>query len=52
MQLGEAVLLADRTIFTSSTAIERLWEISEPVLRRPAFLDSVRAGLVRVGGDR
>jgi glucose-6-phosphate 1-dehydrogenase len=29
------VLLGDRTLFTYSTAIERLWEISEPVLQDP-----------------
>ena len=29
------VMLGDRTFFTSSEAIERLWEISEPVLEDP-----------------
>ncbi|HEU5254155.1 MAG TPA: glucose-6-phosphate dehydrogenase [Solirubrobacterales bacterium] len=29
------VMLGDRTLFTSSEAIERLWEVSEPVLRDP-----------------
>ena len=29
------VMLGDRTLFTSSEAIERLWEISEPVLQDP-----------------
>jgi glucose-6-phosphate 1-dehydrogenase len=29
------VLVGDRTFFTSSEAIERLWEISEPVLENP-----------------
>jgi glucose-6-phosphate 1-dehydrogenase len=29
------VMIGDRTLFTSSAAIERLWEISEPVLERP-----------------
>jgi glucose-6-phosphate 1-dehydrogenase len=29
------VMLGDRTLFTSSEAIERLWEISEPVLTEP-----------------
>ena len=29
------VLVGDRALFTSSEAIERLWEISEPVLERP-----------------
>jgi len=29
------VMLGDRTLFTSSEAIERLWEVSEPVLSEP-----------------
>ncbi|HEX2392794.1 MAG TPA: glucose-6-phosphate dehydrogenase [Solirubrobacterales bacterium] len=29
------VMVGDRTLFTSSDAIERLWEISEPVLHDP-----------------
>jgi glucose-6-phosphate 1-dehydrogenase len=29
------VMLGDRTLFTTSAAIERLWEISEPVLMDP-----------------
>jgi glucose-6-phosphate 1-dehydrogenase len=29
------VMVGDRTLFTSSEAIERLWEVSEPVLRDP-----------------
>ena len=29
------VMLGDRTLFTSSEAIERLWQISDPVLRDP-----------------
>ncbi len=29
------VLVGDRTLFTSSAAIERLWEISAPVLEQP-----------------
>ncbi len=29
------VLVGDRTLFTSSDAIERLWEISEPLLEAP-----------------
>jgi glucose-6-phosphate 1-dehydrogenase len=29
------VMVGDRTLFTSSEAIERLWEISEPVLESP-----------------
>ncbi len=30
------VMVGDRTLFTSSAAIERLWQISEPVLERPS----------------
>ena len=29
------VMVGDRTLFTSSDAIERLWEISDPVLEQP-----------------
>ena len=29
------VMVGDRTLFTSSTAIERLWEVSEPVIENP-----------------
>jgi glucose-6-phosphate 1-dehydrogenase len=29
------VMLGDRTLFTSSEAIERLWEVSQPVLENP-----------------
>ena len=29
------VMVGDRTLFTSSDAIERLWEISQPVLDAP-----------------
>ncbi len=29
------VMVGDRTLFTTSDAIERLWEISEPVLEGP-----------------
>ena len=30
------VMVGDRTFFTSSAAIERLWEVSEPVLEQPS----------------
>jgi glucose-6-phosphate 1-dehydrogenase len=30
------VMIADRTFFSSSAAIERLWEISQPVLDHPS----------------
>ncbi len=29
------VMLGDRMLFTTSSGIERLWEVSEPLLRRP-----------------
>jgi glucose-6-phosphate 1-dehydrogenase len=35
-RLVHDVMVGDRTLFTSSEAIERLWEISEPVLEQPA----------------
>ena len=34
------VMVGDRTLFTTSAAIERLWEISEPVLRDPPPCES------------
>ena len=45
------VMVGDRTLFTSSDGIERLWEISEPVLERPAAGQSLRARLLGAGGD-
>ncbi|HYQ77650.1 MAG TPA: glucose-6-phosphate dehydrogenase [Solirubrobacterales bacterium] len=38
------VMLGDRTLFTSSEAIERLWEISEPVLENPPAAVPYEAG--------
>jgi glucose-6-phosphate 1-dehydrogenase len=38
------VMLGDRTLFTSSEAIERLWEISEPVLEEPPPVTSYEPG--------
>jgi glucose-6-phosphate 1-dehydrogenase len=38
------VMLGDRTLFTSSEAIERLWEISEPVLEDPPRAVPYEAG--------
>ena len=43
------VMVGDRTLFTSSDAIERLWEISEPVLEQPPPVDALRAGLLGAG---
>ncbi len=38
------VMVGDRTLFTSSEAIERLWEISEPVLEQPPPTRPYEAG--------
>ena len=38
------VMVGDRTLFTSSDAIERLWEISEPVLGQPPPVRLYRPG--------
>jgi glucose-6-phosphate 1-dehydrogenase len=38
------VMVGDRTLFTSSAAIERLWEISEPVLEQPPSSASYEPG--------
>jgi glucose-6-phosphate 1-dehydrogenase len=38
------VMLGDRTLFTSSEAIERLWEISEPVLEDPPPIQTYEPG--------
>jgi glucose-6-phosphate 1-dehydrogenase len=38
------VMLGDRTLFTSSEAIERLWEISQPVLEDPPPIEEYEAG--------
>ncbi len=38
------VLLGDRTLFTSSEAIERLWEISAPVLESPPPVEHYEPG--------
>jgi glucose-6-phosphate 1-dehydrogenase len=38
------VMVGDRTLFTSSEAIERLWEISEPVLEQPPPLQPYEPG--------
>ena len=46
------VMVGDRTLFTSSDAIERLWEISEPVLERAAAGAALRARLLGPDGDR
>jgi glucose-6-phosphate 1-dehydrogenase len=38
------VMVGDRTLFTSSVAIERLWEISDPVLKDPPPVQEYERG--------
>ena len=38
------VMVGDRTLFTSSTAVERVWEISAPVLEEPPPVRTYAAG--------
>ncbi len=38
------VMVGDRTLFTTSEAIERLWEISEPVLKTPPRVEPYETG--------
>ena len=38
------VMVGDRTLFTTSAAIERLWEISEPVVREPPPVEIYEPG--------
>ena len=38
------VMVGDRTFFTTSEAIERLWEVSEPILRDPAPVQPYEPG--------
>ncbi len=38
------VMLGDRTLFTSSEAIERLWEVSKPLLEEPPPVHSYERG--------
>ena len=40
------VMIGDRTLFTTADGIERLWEISAPVLEAAAAGAPLRAGLV------
>jgi glucose-6-phosphate 1-dehydrogenase len=37
-------MIGDRTLFTTSSGIERLWEISTPLLENPPPLDSYEPG--------
>ncbi len=49
------ILLAmygDQSLFTSSDGIERVWEISQPLLDHPPALPAVRARLVGPGGHQ
>ena len=45
-------MIGDRTLFTTAEGIERLWEVSEPLLRGPAAGETVPAGLLGADGDR
>jgi glucose-6-phosphate 1-dehydrogenase len=38
------VMIGDRTLFTTSAAIERLWEIADPVLREPSPVEAYEPG--------
>jgi glucose-6-phosphate 1-dehydrogenase len=38
------VMVGDRTLFTTSAAIERLWEIADPVLRNPSPVEIYEPG--------
>ncbi|MFN8162298.1 MAG: glucose-6-phosphate dehydrogenase [Solirubrobacterales bacterium] len=45
------VMVGDRTLFTSSDAIERLWEVSEPVLEQPPPVELYEPGSWGPGGS-
>jgi glucose-6-phosphate 1-dehydrogenase len=38
------VMLGDRTLFTTSAAIERLWEIADPIVRKPPPVELYESG--------
>jgi glucose-6-phosphate 1-dehydrogenase len=38
------VMVGDRTLFTTSAAIERLWEVADPVVREPPPVERYRSG--------
>jgi glucose-6-phosphate 1-dehydrogenase len=38
------VMVGDRTLFTTSEAIERLWEVSQPVLEKPPTIQPYEPG--------
>ena len=50
------VMIGDHTLFTTADGIERLWEVSEPVLEDPPPVESLRARLPgargRIAPDR
>ena len=45
-------MTGDRTLFTTAEGVERLWEVSAPLLERSAAAAALRAGLVGAGRDR
>jgi glucose-6-phosphate 1-dehydrogenase len=38
------VMVGDRTLFTTSAAIERLWEVADPVVREPPPVEIYEPG--------
>jgi glucose-6-phosphate 1-dehydrogenase len=38
------VMLGDRTLFTTTAGIERLWEVSEPVIEKPSVVQPYEPG--------
>ena len=45
-------MIGDRTLFTTAEGVERLWEISAPLLEQPVAAAVLRAGLVGARRDR
>ena len=37
-------MVGDRTLFTTSAAIERLWEVADPVVREPPAVEIYEPG--------
>ena len=46
------VMIGDRTLFTTAEGIERLWEVSAPVLENPPPVHALRARLLGARGHR
>jgi len=43
-RLMHDVMVGDRTLFTTSSAIERLWEVADPVVREPPRVELYQSG--------